>query len=250
MTRTTRDCATMLSLISRPDAREAFAAPPQEVDYAAGLGAGVAGLKVGFIARYGDTWQHPDVVARVAEAVKALETQGAVVEPIAPPPITAEAGRVWVIHWYSALQRLLQLYPAERHGEFDPALLEQARTGEKFTVQTLVDAMVERREITTAWNLLFTRYDLIVSPTLNTPAFPVGRMSPPGPDGAPFPFWTNTALWNLTRHPTISTPCGLTADGLPVGLQISAAHYRDDMVLAASEALEQALGASFPALPV
>jgi aspartyl-tRNA(Asn)/glutamyl-tRNA(Gln) amidotransferase subunit A len=58
-----------------------------------------------------------------------------------------------------------------------------------------------------------------------------------------------TALFNLTRHPAITTPAGLTAAGLPVGLQIVAAHYRDDLVLQASAALEAALGRTFPVLP-
>jgi aspartyl-tRNA(Asn)/glutamyl-tRNA(Gln) amidotransferase subunit A len=56
-------------------------------------------------------------------------------------------------------------------------------------------------------------------------------------------------LFNLTRHPAITTPAGLSASGLPVGLQIVAAHYRDDLVLRASTALEAAQARTFPVLP-
>jgi aspartyl-tRNA(Asn)/glutamyl-tRNA(Gln) amidotransferase subunit A len=249
MTRTTRDAALMMSLISRFDPRDPFAAPPNAVDYLSGLDRGVKGLKIGLIMKYGDYWIDPSVEARVGEAARTFEQLGAAVEPIAPPPESAEAGRVWVVHWFSALQRLLQVYPEDRHGEFDPGLLFQAKIGEQYRIQQLVDAMVERRTLSSAWNRLLARYDLVISPTLNVGAFPVGQMSPLLADGSNNPAWTNTALFNLTRHPTISTPCGLTDEGLPVGLQITAAHFRDDLVLAASQALEQARGAVFPNLP-
>ena len=78
-------------------------------------------------------------------------------------------------------------------------------------MQTLVDAMVARRELSTAWNLVLTDYDLVISPTLNVLPFPVGQPFPAGPDGAPNTAWANTALFNLTRHPAITTPAGLSA---------------------------------------
>jgi len=249
MTRTTLDCALMLNQMSRPDPRDPFPAQPEVKDYTAGLDRGVKGLKIGLILKYGDTFLDSQVEARVTEAARIFEDLGAVVEPIASPTTAADAGRVFVVHWFSALQRLLQLYPVDRHDQFDPALLANAQVGEQYTVQTLVDAMVARREMSTAWNLLFTNYDLVISPTLNVLPFPVGQAFPDGPDGQPNYGWSNTALFNLTRHPAITTPAGLSASGLPVGLQIVAAQYRDDLVLQASAALEAALERTFPVLP-
>ena len=249
MTRTTLDCALMLNQLSRPDPRDPFPAQPGDKDYTAGLDAGVKGLKIGLIMRFGDGWLDPEVEAQVTAAAKTLENLGATVEPIAPPPESANAGQVFVVHWFSSLQRLLQLYPAEKHALFDPGLLQQAKIGEQYPVQTLVDAMVARREMSTAWNLLLTRYDLVISPTLTVLPFVVGQPFPPGVDGKPLTAWSNTALFNLTRHPAITTPAGLSASGLPVGLQIVAAHYRDDLVLRASAALEAARPRAFPVLP-
>jgi aspartyl-tRNA(Asn)/glutamyl-tRNA(Gln) amidotransferase subunit A len=249
MTRTTLDCALMLNQLSRPDPRDPFPAQPEDKDYTVGLNAGVKGLKIGLIMRFGDGWLDPEVEAQVTAAAKTLENLGATVEPIAPPPESANAGQVFVVHWFSSLQRLLQLYPAEKHALFDPGLLQQAKIGEQYPVQTLVDAMVARREMSTAWNLLLTRYDLVISPTLTVLPFVVGQPFPPGVDGKPLTAWSNTALFNLTRHPAITTPAGLSASGLPVGLQIVAAHYRDDLVLRASAALEAARPRAFPVLP-
>ncbi len=249
MTRTTLDCALMLNQMSRPDPRDPFPAQPEDKDYTVGLDQGVKGLKIGLVMKFGDVFLDPEVEAAVTAAAKTLKNLGAVVEPIAPPPESAQSGLVFVVHWFSALQRLLQLYPAERHALFDPQLLQNAKVGEAYSVQTLVDAMVARREMSTAWNLLFTRYDLVISPTLNVLPFPVGQPFPDGPDGAPNYGWSNTALFNLTRHPAITTPTALGPSGLPVGLQIVAAHYRDDLVLRASAALEAAQARSFPVLP-
>jgi aspartyl-tRNA(Asn)/glutamyl-tRNA(Gln) amidotransferase subunit A len=249
MTRTTLDCALMLNQMSRPDPRDPFPAQPEEKDYAAALDRGVGGLKVGLVMKFGDVFLDPEVEALITAAAKVLGDLGAVVEPMAPPTQSADVGRVFVLHWFSALQRLLQLYPVEKHDQFDPALLENARVGEQYTVQMLVDAMVARREMSTAWNLVFTDYDLVISPTLNVLPFAVGQPFPAGPDGKPNVAWSNTALFNLTRHPTITTPVGLSASGLPVGLQIAAAHYRDDLVLRASAAIEAARARAFPVLP-
>jgi aspartyl-tRNA(Asn)/glutamyl-tRNA(Gln) amidotransferase subunit A len=249
MTRTTLDCALMLNQMARPDARDPFPAPPEDKDYAAGLGAGVKGLKIGLVMRFADGFVDPEVEAAVTAAARLFEDLGAVVTPIAAPPQTAGAGQVFVVHWFSALQRLLQTYPPEKHDQFDPQLLANARVGEQYTVQTLVDAMAARRELSTAWNLLFTEYDLVISPTLNVLPFPVGQPVPNGPNGKPNYGWSNTAVFNLTRHPTITTPAPLGPTGLPIGLQIAAAHYRDDLVLRASAALEAAQGRAYPVLP-
>jgi len=249
MTRTTLDCALMLNQLSRPDPRDPFPAQPEDKDYTAGLDAGVKGLKIGLVMKFGDVFLDPEVEAGVTAAARTFADLGAVVEPIFAPPQSAEAGQIFVVHWFSALQRLLQLYPADQHERFDPGLLQQARIGEQYPVQTLVDAMVARRELSTAWNLLLTDYDLVISPTLNVLPFPVGQPFPTGPDGKPNPGWSNTALFNLTRHPAITTPAKLGASGLPIGVQIIAAHYRDDLVLRASAALEAAQARTFPVLP-
>ncbi len=249
MTRTVADCALMLNEMSKPDVRESFPAPYDPRDWTAGLSAGVKGLKVGLLSPVGHAYVEAPIGERLDQAAKLLEQLGASVEPIEPPPESLEAGRVWVTHWFSAMQRLLQIYPAERHGEFDPSLLEQAKTGAGYTVQNLVDAMVERRSITTAWNQLFAKVDLVIMPTLNVLPFPAAQSQPLGMDGKPNQAWANTSLFNLTRHPTISTPLPPSDDGLPIGLQIAAAHYRDDLVLRAAAALEAAQGLTFPDLP-
>ena len=249
MTRTALDCALMMNAIARPDARDPFALLADGVDYAAGLNQPLAGRKVAFMLHQGGHPLDAQVAASLTEAAGVFETLGCIVEEAEAPFDSDEAGGIWAVHWMSSIQRLLQLYPEDRHGEFDPGLLEQARIGASFTVKDLVDAQARRREIAHQWNLFFGRYDLVIGPTLAVLPWGVGRNLPDGPDGKPNLNWARTVDFNLTRHPAASVPCGLSADGLPIGLQIAAAHYKDAEVLAAAAAFLEARPFSFPALP-
>jgi aspartyl-tRNA(Asn)/glutamyl-tRNA(Gln) amidotransferase subunit A len=250
MTRTALDCALMMNAIARPDARDPFALPPDDVDYVAALSAPLVGSKVALVRLQGDHSIDGEVAAAVTAAARRFEEFGCVVEEAKSPFDSDEAGTVWAIHWMSSIQRLLQVYPKARHGEFDPGLLEQATIGASFTVQTLVDAHVRRREIAHRWNLFFERYDLLVGPTLAVLPWSVGRNLPDGPDGKPNVNWACTVDFNLTRHPAASIPCGLSAQGLPIGLQIAAGHCKDAQVLAAAAAFERIQPFAFPCLPV
>ena len=58
-----------------------------------------------------------------------------------------------------------------------------------------------------------------------------------------------TPQFNLTRHPAASVPCGLSREGLPIGLQLVAGHYKDALVLRAAAAYAEAHPLKFPVLP-
>ena len=249
MTRTVRDCAMMMNAMARPDPLDPYSLPADGMDYVEALGTGPAGLKVGVIARFDDHFVDAQVTAHVASAARTFEALGCQVEQAVAPSQDADAGRIWSVHWLSALQRLLQLYPESRHEQFDQALLAQARTGASYSVSDIVNAQVARRDLSSAWNLFFTRYDLLICPTTAVLPFALGQNVPLGPDGGPNYNWACTVAFNLTRHPAISIPCGLSAEGLPIGLQIFAGHYRDAEILAAAEAFMQASPFTFHALP-
>ena len=86
------------------------------------------------------------------------------------------------------------------------------------------------------------RFDLLLTPTLPLPAFAVGRNTPEhGAYGEDWTRWTPfTYPFNITEQPAVSVPCGLTAAGLPAGLQIVGAFGKDALVLRAAAAFEQA----------
>jgi aspartyl-tRNA(Asn)/glutamyl-tRNA(Gln) amidotransferase subunit A len=84
-------------------------------------------------------------------------------------------------------------------------------------------------------------YDLLLTPTMPIAAFEAGAEVP---GGWPAPRWTSwtpfTYPFNMTQQPAASVPCGFTAAGLPVGLQVVGPRHGDAQVLAACLAFEQA----------
>jgi aspartyl-tRNA(Asn)/glutamyl-tRNA(Gln) amidotransferase subunit A len=105
----------------------------------------------------------------------------------------------------------------------------------------LLDAQQKRGALGVHMNLFHRDYDLLVTPTLAVPAFDVGREAPAAPGGTRWTDWTPfTYPFNLTQQPAASIPCGFTAAGLPVGLQIVGPRYADALVLRAARAFETA----------
>jgi aspartyl-tRNA(Asn)/glutamyl-tRNA(Gln) amidotransferase subunit A len=250
MARTALDCALMMNVIAHPDARDAYGLPADDADYAKKLDGRLKKLKVGFVLRFGDHPLDIEVAAMVTKAARQFEALGCKVEEVPAPFSYPAAGRAFVIHWLTALQRLLQLFPESRHDEFDPSLLAGARAGLRYSLQDVVNAQVTRRELAIAWNLFFARYDLLLTPTVAVKPFAAGRNLPDGPDGKPNMQWSPyTPQFNLTRHPAATVPCGLSSEGLPVGLQIVSGHYRDALVLRAAARYAEVHPLKFPVLP-
>ena len=84
----------------------------------------------------------------------------------------------------------------------------------------------------------FQRYDLLVTPTTSVVA-PLARKPADAAPAVRSPF---AATFSLGRHPAISIPCGLSSEGLPIGLQIAGRHFEEDLVLGAAWAFENTLG--------
>ena len=250
MARTALDCALMMNAIARPDPRDAGGLPLDDTNYVSALKGDLKKLKVGFVLKFGDHHLDPEVAALVTRAAKEFTKLGCKVEEVPAPVPYAQASRAFIVHWLSAMQRLLQQFPQERRDEFDPNLLASAEAGARYTVQDVVDAQVTRRELAIAWNLFFAKYDLLLSPTVAVAPFETGRNMPPGEHGKPNTMWLPyTPQFNMSRHPAASVPCGLNSEGLPIGLQIASGHYRDALVLRAAARYAEANPIKFPVLP-
>jgi aspartyl-tRNA(Asn)/glutamyl-tRNA(Gln) amidotransferase subunit A len=253
MCRTAQDCALMLNAITQPDARDPTQLPTDDTDWLKALKHKPKKKpKVAFLLRMS---QHPldiEVAAMVTKAARQVEKLGCAVEEIDTPPFPhAEAGKSFLTQWLVNSARLLEIYPEARHGEFDPNLLAGAKAArERYTVSDLTNAISIRREMGVAWNLFFEEYDFLLTPTVAVQPFPVLKNAPDGLDGKPNMMWSPyTATFNLTRQPAATVPCGLSSQGLPVGLQIAAGHFRDAQVLALAGAYADAHPLSFPVLP-
>ena len=102
---------------------------------------------------------------------------------------------------------------------------------------------MERDAVWDRMQHFFARYDLLLTPTMPTTAFAADRPIPTVVAGRPiigFGYTPFTYPFNLTGQPAITVPCGVAADGLPVGLQIVGGRFADAIVLRAAAAFEAA----------
>ena len=131
---------------------------------------------------------------------------------------------------------------ADKHeAQMTPHILEFIRRN--WTAEELTSAVMGRKAVNNKMWRFMQKYDLLLTPTLAVPAFPVHMQGPEKIDGkivAPFRWLAFTFPMNLTGQPAATVPAGWTEDGLPVGMQIVGRHLDDPLVLRASAAFEQA----------
>ena len=110
-------------------------------------------------------------------------------------------------------------------------------------------ADVARTDLGRHMKLFHLRYDLLICPSVAVPALKVGTdLSDPARESEWIDWTPFSYPFNLTRQPAASVPCGLTAAGLPIGLQIVGRLYEDALVLRAARAFERTYPAPRPAL--
>jgi aspartyl-tRNA(Asn)/glutamyl-tRNA(Gln) amidotransferase subunit A len=181
----------------------------------------------------------------VRQALEVFRDLGAKVEE--KNPGFANPDPIFRTLWFSGAAMLINAIPAEKHRLLDPGLREVAAEGAKIPAAEILDAHMKRGALGTHMNLFHRDYDLLVTPTLACAAFDVGLEFPPGKsrwiDWTPFSF-----PFNLTQQPAASIPCGLTREGLPVGLQLVGPRYGDALVLRAARAFESARPLAMPEL--
>jgi aspartyl-tRNA(Asn)/glutamyl-tRNA(Gln) amidotransferase subunit A len=240
MTRDAADAALLLDVIGVPDSRDWSALGPAPGSFTAGLAGGVRGLRVAYSPSLGgQVAVQPAVAAAVRRAVERLAELGAYVtetDPDFTDPVDA-----FHTLWFSGAARVTeQLSPRQRES-LDPGLAEIRSAGARFSALDYLAAVDVRMELGRRMGRFHDSYDLLVTPTLPVTAFEAGVEVPKGSGHRRWTGWTPfTYPFNMTQQPAATIPCGKDGDGLPVGLQLVAARHRDDLVLRAAHALEEA----------
>jgi aspartyl-tRNA(Asn)/glutamyl-tRNA(Gln) amidotransferase subunit A len=240
MTRTVRDAALLLNAMVGPNPRDPFAMPHTGEDFVAVCDGGVAGLRVAWSPDLGYVPVDPRVREACATAAQAFASLGAHVEEVTAP-FADPAGIVEVL-WVGGIGAALRDHLPQRRHELDPGLAAMIDAGVAFTAQDYARAMQDRIAFIQTVLPLFERFDLLLTPTMPTVAWPVEGPFPYEPNGessARFRYTPFTFPFNITGQPAATVPCGFV-DGLPVGLQIVGRRYDDSLVLRASAAFEAA----------
>ncbi|MEH6402496.1 MAG: amidase [Sneathiella sp.] len=239
MTRTVADSALMLEVMKGADSRDWYSLPPSTTDYRACLGTSMKGRKVAYSPTLGYAEVDKEVAAHVKHAANLFKELGADVEEVDPgfeKPLD-----LFNIHWFSGAYSALRHLTDDQMDLIDPGLKKAVELGEKISLTDYLDATVARVELGAKMRLFHDKYDLLLTPSLSVTAFKAGQLAPDmSAEETAWVDWTPFSYpFNLTQQPACSIPCGLSSDGLPIGLQIVGPMHRDDLVLAAAAAFEK-----------
>jgi aspartyl-tRNA(Asn)/glutamyl-tRNA(Gln) amidotransferase subunit A len=241
ISRSVADAALMLSVITGPDPRDRYSIPAADFDYVEATKGDIRGLRVAYSEDFGYAAVDAEVRRVVSEAVEVFERDlGCIVERVDDG--WEDFGETFyaLIAAETDLTGMRRMTRGREHetGAVLLGLLSRPWTAEQFT-----DAKNGRKRLCNAMWRFMSKYDLLLTPTLACPAFPVGIDGPDTIEGKPATpgGWLRfTFQANMTGQPAASVPAGFTRDGLPVGLQITGRHLDDRTVLLASGAFERA----------
>lgn len=242
ITRTVADAALMFSVLAGPDARDPLALPHTGEAWARlAEAASVRGLRAAWTPDLGGAAAvEPAVVAVCERAARRFADLGCVVEDASP-----EIGDI--VPPFRALNAAIRQATVGRHLEqwrdqMDPILVRRLEAGRALTGEEIGRAEVERTAYHQRLRRFFEAYDLLLLPTTAVAATPLAAPLPAAVAGRPIrdhlDLLVPTLAFNFSGYPAISVPCGPTAEGLPVGLQIVGGWRQDAMVLRAAAAFE------------
>ena len=240
LTRTVADAALVMTVCAGPDERDQYSLPAPAVDYVKALRGSLKGLRVAYTDDLGFADAvDPEVRAVCAKAARTFRELGCRLDEVKPGwPSPRE---FWGEIFCGGIATRMAPY-VDRRNEIEPGLRRIIETTLKNGPTKYVQAWFDRL----AWwqhpRALFEKYDLLLTPTIACPPFPVGLDNPTEIAGKPvaayawIPF---TYPFNMTGQPAASVPCGFTKDRLPIGLQIVGRRFDDALVLRASAAFER-----------
>ena len=242
MTRTVRDAALMLQTIAGYDPADPASSRAKVPNYTRGLGARLKGLRVGLPTDYFRDLVDPEVEAAVQAAAKVLQGLGAKLVEVSLP------------HFQYGPAISVVILTAEATAYHEPALRsrpddygadvrERLRLGHFLTATQYLNAQRARGAMLDDIRAAFRTVDAILSPTAPIVAPRTDDLTiqwPTRREDARSALPRLTRPWNLTGLPAISVPCGFTAGGLPIGLQVAGRPFDESTVLRLAHAYEQA----------
>ncbi len=235
MARTVWDVAAMLAAMAGWDPADPGSRNAPVPDYVSGLDGGLQGLRVGVDRDYAGRGTGAEVWSAFAAALEVLAGLGAQVVDVHVPGL--EEGRAaGLVIWGAEAAAVHAEWLRTRPEDYDPQVRSRLEEGLALAGTEVARAQRLRRLLHRDLRLLFESVDLLVTPTC--------ALEAPLRDGAEvevLPALTRfSRVFNLVGLPAVSVPCGFTAAGLPLGLQLVGADLDEGRVLRAAYAYEQA----------
>ena len=237
LTRTVADSALMLQAMAGHDARDPNSADETVPDFSRLIGRDIRGLRIGVPRRFMESIEHtPDILAAFREVERVLRSLGALLEDIAPEGLEESHDAGSLITTFEAFQyhkanlaERPEAYAANFRGRFAKAA--------QITEEMYRDALEKMKHVRESMRQIFASgVSAIVNPGREKPAQtmrelvaePLGKRS------------LALRMFSVTGNPALVLPMGFNEAGLPLGLQIGAAHFREDVLFQVASAYEAA----------
>jgi aspartyl-tRNA(Asn)/glutamyl-tRNA(Gln) amidotransferase subunit A len=235
MARTVADAALLLRAMAGADRRDPSAAPQPVPDYTAGFNGDIRGLRIGVPRSFYFEALDPEVDAAVRQALAVLQGLGTVVRDVDLPHSAYGSAASWAIAYTESFAFHRDNFFA-RPRDYTPAFLHKITGAACLTAEERLTAQRLRQVISHEFLAALHDVDVIVSPTS---AFPAHRL-----DGASAQADTRsfTRPVSLTGLPALALPCGFTAAGLPVSMQVVGRAWAEHTLFRLGHAYEQAAG--------
>ena len=263
LTKDVRDCALMLNAICGHDPLDSTSIDRPVPDFTAALQDGLQGVRVGLPREYFGQGLDPEVEQVARTAIAMLQEAGAEIVDvtlphtdycvavyylIAPAEASSNLARFdGVRYGYRdrSADALLEMYNRSRSQGFGDEVKRRILIGTYALSAGYYDAYYKKASqvrtlIKEDFARAFASCDLLVSPVVPTPAWAIGA----GADD-PLSLYLSDILTlsaNLAGTPGMSVPCGFSSQGLPIGVQLQAAHFQEEILLRAAHNLEQRAG--------
>ena len=268
LTRTVKDTAFMLNIISGLDPNDNTTLDNKNEDYLSGIDSGIEGKKIGIIKEMIGDGTEPEVLSASKDAISKLESLGATCEEVSLDMVKYSVAAYYTITATEAGSNLARYdnlrygydFPVEGY-EFN-SYISKARQnfGPEVTRRMIIGGFVPsaghagkyflkalkvKSKLTREINNIFKKFDLLIAPTVPILPFKIGeKIDDPV---SLFQIDINTVTANLTGKPAISVPFSIS-NGLPIGMQLFADSMQDKLLLQAAHALEQTV--SLPEVPI
>jgi aspartyl-tRNA(Asn)/glutamyl-tRNA(Gln) amidotransferase subunit A len=260
LTKTVKDAAILLRVISGRDPLDSTSANVPVPDYEADLVKPASGLRIGIPKEYFGEGLDVDVRAAVEASISKLRAAGCEIIPISLPHTTYAIPTYYVIatveasanlarfdgvrygHRSKSARTLAEMYRRSRDEGFGPEVKRRIMLGTYALSSGYYDAYYLKAQrvrtlLTRDFQEAFTKVDAIVTPTAPTPAFKLGEKADDPLAMYLADIYTVTA--DLAGVPGISVPCGKSSSGLPIGLQVLGRHFDESTVLRVAAAVER-----------
>ena len=251
LTKTVEDCALVLEAIAGYDPKDGLSAEAPVPRYSRAVGKGIRGMKVGLLRGYFDEAVEDEVRSALDEAVKTFQSLKMKVTEISIPHLDLVPA-VQMASSRSESTTDHEVYLRTRPRDSSSGLLYSNIAGLLIPAQVFIQAQRVRRLICQEFEQALEKVDVIMAPTVPVPA-PTIEECTKGyleRDGRRIPLldkrgnylMLSTIPFNVTGLPSMSVPCGFSALGLPIGMQIVGGLFREETVIQVAHAYERNAG--------